>query len=102
MSGLVPDSLPIPMPLASDVFAFFSERKVKHDCPICGNGRWNLFTVEPDKVGTVVLVLEMNGGTFNHHLRLLTLICTNCAFVRQHLLNTFLEWLKTRSGGLTS
>ena len=88
----------IPAPQSDDVYAYFQEKGVKGACPICGNETWMLFT-HGTAAGTAQMVLERDGNIFGSHLRLLTVTCTRCTFVRQHLLNPFLEWLKTRNTG---
>ena len=91
----------LPIPDAAEVSAYFAELQASNtSCPMCSNDRWEMFIGE-DYVGVAQPVLQTNASTNKYQVRLLTLTCTRCHYVRQHLLNPFLDWLekKKMAGG---
>lgn len=82
----------IPFPDASKIQEWQNECGARLECPICGNPQWTVIG-DLDAVAGIQLMLDPRGNATQKHLRLLFLICTRCAFVRQHAVNAFQTWL---------
>jgi hypothetical protein len=87
-----PQTEDLPLPVAEDVSRWFAATGVNGTCPLCGNTTWTIVS-EGDRVATAQTAVGKTGSVLPFYLRLLAVICTRCAFVRQHAYNSFQQWL---------
>lgn len=83
----------IPTYRPDDVGRFFNEKKIGTECPCCKQSLWTLFSGD-DVSGLAQDILHPDHRPQRKHVWLLSIVCTNCGYLRQHALQTFLDWLK--------
>jgi hypothetical protein len=86
----------LPLPEPQDVEAYFEEKGIRPTCPMCGTTKWFVWGEAGSYVAVVQNTLQPDGSSHQGHVRLLTLSCQKCSFVRQHLYNFFVDWLEAR------
>jgi len=90
----------LPEPTLELVQKYFEERGLsgdKNPCPSCGQHNTWALLYEPGIVGIVQYSLSRSGLVGERTLRLFTLSCGHCGYVRQYLYNAFQAWLAART-----
>lgn len=75
------------------VSQFMSARDDHYACPICSNVNWLGMTDGTGRTGGIPWVSTQGGLEFNV-VRVLTMFCSKCGFVRSHELNIFKRYLE--------
>jgi hypothetical protein len=62
-------------------------------CPFCSSVSWYVYLA--DHVGNTPIVPYTDShGTFTSHFKTVQLSCSKCGYVRQHVLDRIVEWIK--------
>ena len=75
------------------VQAFHDRHPRQQKCPVCNNEDWWLLHNDSGMVSAIPWASSL-GEVKDFGVPMLTIICTNCGFVRQHFLDAFKRYMK--------
>jgi ribosomal protein S27AE len=76
-----------------EVSRFMAARADRYACPICSNQQWLGMTDGTGRTAGIPWV-SPQGGIETTFVRVLTMFCSNCGFVRSHELGFFKRYLQ--------
>lgn len=83
---------------AKDVGLYLAAKGADGPCTVCGSKDWRLHDEERDECATGITLLKLENPSRQSVKPTVTVICRQCAVVRQFVRAAVVEWVRSNRG----